>query len=63
MVALSHIKFIGILTNCKIGSLVFKTGGGEAREVKMRDTSAILTGICSFRVIFEVVSEEKTRHH
>ena len=52
MVALSHIKFIGILTNCKIGSLVFKTGGGEAREVKMRDTSAILTGICSFKVIF-----------
>ena len=52
MVALSHIKFIGILTNCTIGLLVLKMGGGEAREVKMRDTSAILTGICSFKVIF-----------
>ena len=43
MVALSHIQFIGLLKNCKIGPLGLKVVGGEAHEIKVRDASAILT--------------------
>ena len=33
---------MGLPTNCTIGSLGLKVGGGEACEVKVRDASAIL---------------------
>ena len=53
IVALSHIKFMWgwILTNFTIGLLGLKVGGDEARGVKVRDVSAILTGVCSWTVI------------
>ena len=48
--ALSHIKFMGILTNFTIGPLGLKVGGGKAYEVKVRDASVVLTGRCSCTV-------------
>ena len=51
MATLSHIIFKGLLTNCMIGPLGFKVGGGEARELKVRDATAILNKICSCTVI------------
>ena len=49
-VALTHIKFMGVLTNCTIGPLGLKVGGGEACELKVRDASVVLTGRCSCTV-------------
>ena len=51
MVALSNIKFMGLLTNCTIVPLGLKVGGGEVRKVKVRDASEILTRICYCTVI------------
>ena len=51
MVAISHKMFIGLLKNYTIKPLGLKVGCGEAREVNVRDTSAILTKICSCKVI------------
>ena len=50
MVSLSHIKFMGIITNCTIGLLGSKVVVWEAREVKVRDASDILTGRCYFKI-------------
>ena len=51
MVDLSYIIFMGILINFKIGPLVLKVVGGEAREVKVRDAGEMLTRRCSCTAI------------
>ena len=51
MVALRDKKNMGLLKNCSSGPVGLKVGGGEARKVKVRDASAILTGRCSCTVI------------
>ena len=50
--ALCHINFMRILMNFIIGSLSLKVVGGEAREVKVKGVSAVLTRICSCAVIY-----------
>ena len=50
MVDLGQIKYMGQLTNCTIGPVYFKVGGGEVCKVKVMGMIAILTGICSCTV-------------
>ena len=49
--ALFYIPFMGVLTNCTIRPLGLKVKQGGVREVKVRDASAIFTGIYSYTVI------------
>ena len=46
METLSHIEFMGMLTNFTIGKLGLEVGYGEVREVKLRNASEFLTGRC-----------------